>query len=152
MWCTRVPRLSNISAGCIINLGSIIGSLGNSGQAVYAATKSGLVGKQLEYLQYHNDIWCIGFTKSLASEYGSRGITANVVAPGFVDTDMTEGGYISYRWALRLIAILNYLDLKAAEDILAHIPLQRFGKPEVSPPFSFHPASRSIDDGEYHYS
>ena len=57
-----------------------------------------------------------------------------------------------YRLALRLIAILNYLDLKAAEDILAHIPLQRFGKPEVSPPFSFHPASRSIDDGEYHYS
>jgi len=49
-----------------------------------------------------------------------------------------------YRLALRLIAILNYLDLKAAEDILAHIPLQRFGKPEVFPPFSFDPVAEVL--------
>jgi 3-oxoacyl-[acyl-carrier protein] reductase len=60
--------------GRIISIASIVGSIGNPGQANYAAAKAGM----------------IGFTKSLAREVGSRGITANVVAPGFIDTDMTR--------------------------------------------------------------
>ncbi|MGI9235329.1 MAG: 3-oxoacyl-ACP reductase FabG [Woeseiaceae bacterium] len=60
--------------GRIINIASVIAVMGNPGQANYAATKSGM----------------LGFTKSLAREIGSRGITVNVVAPGFIDTDMTK--------------------------------------------------------------
>ena len=60
--------------GRIINIASVIAVMGNAGQANYAATKSGMVG----------------FSKSLAREIGSRGITVNVVAPGFIDTDMTR--------------------------------------------------------------
>jgi 3-oxoacyl-[acyl-carrier protein] reductase len=60
--------------GRIINIASVIAVMGNAGQANYAATKSGM----------------IGFSKSLAREIGSRGITVNVVAPGFIDTDMTK--------------------------------------------------------------
>ncbi|HYW93897.1 MAG TPA: 3-oxoacyl-ACP reductase FabG [Gammaproteobacteria bacterium] len=60
--------------GRIINVGSVVGSMGNPGQTNYAAAKSGI----------------IGLSKSLAREVGSRGITVNVVAPGFVDTDMTR--------------------------------------------------------------
>jgi 3-oxoacyl-[acyl-carrier protein] reductase len=60
--------------GRIISIGSVAGIAGNAGQANYAASKAGL----------------IGFSKSIAKEVGSRGITANVVAPGFIDTDMTD--------------------------------------------------------------
>lgn len=60
--------------GRIISVGSVVGSMGNPGQANYCAAKAGL----------------IGFSKSLAKEIGSRGITVNVVAPGFIDTDMTK--------------------------------------------------------------
>ncbi len=60
--------------GRIINIGSVIGSMGNPGQSVYAAAKAGL----------------IGFSKSLAKEIGSRNITVNVIAPGFIQTDMTK--------------------------------------------------------------
>jgi 3-oxoacyl-[acyl-carrier protein] reductase len=60
--------------GRIINIASVIAVMGNAGQANYAATKAGIVG----------------FSKSLAREIGSRGITVNVVAPGFIDTDMTK--------------------------------------------------------------
>ncbi|MAD15195.1 MAG: 3-oxoacyl-ACP reductase [Alteromonadaceae bacterium] len=60
--------------GRIINIGSVVGSSGNAGQANYAAAKAGV----------------IGFTKSMAREVASRGITVNVVAPGFIDTDMTK--------------------------------------------------------------
>ena len=60
--------------GRIINIASVIAVMGNAGQANYAATKAGMVG----------------FSKSLAREIGSRGITVNVVAPGFIDTDMTK--------------------------------------------------------------
>eukprot|EP00041_Stephanoeca_diplocostata_P008878 m.132961 g.132961 ORF g.132961 m.132961 type:complete len:248 (+) comp17516_c0_seq2:263-1006(+) len=84
-------------SGCIINVGSVIGSVGGTGQAAYSASKAGLVG----------------FTKSLAKEMGSRRIRANVVAPGFVDTDMTQ-----------------HLSSKRREEILAQVPLGAFGTVE----------------------
>ncbi len=82
---TNLTGLFRLSKGClrgmmkakrgrIINIASVIAVMGNAGQANYAATKAGM----------------IGFSKSLAREIGSRGITVNVVAPGFIDTDMTK--------------------------------------------------------------
>ncbi len=82
--------------GRIISITSVVGLTGNQGQANYAAAKAGI----------------IGFTKSLAREVGSRGITANAVAPGFIDTDMTRGLSEAQRSALN-----------------AQIPLGRLGKP-----------------------
>jgi 3-oxoacyl-[acyl-carrier protein] reductase len=83
--------------GRIINISSIVGESGNPGQANYVASKAGL----------------IGLTKSLAQELGSRNITVNAVAPGFIETDMT--------------AVLSE-ELKS--NVLGHIPLRRLGKPE----------------------
>ena len=83
--------------GRIIQIGSVVGTSGNPGQANYAAAKAGLVG----------------FTKSLAQEVGSRNITINCVAPGFVDTDMTKALPEAQRAAL-----------------LEKIPLGRLGSPE----------------------
>ena len=83
--------------GSIINMSSIIGIKGNSGQSNYAASKAGI----------------IGFSKSIAQEMGSRNIRSNVIAPGYIQTDMTEG--------------LND-DFKA--DFLKTIPLKRLGEPE----------------------
>jgi 3-oxoacyl-[acyl-carrier protein] reductase len=82
--------------GRIISIGSVVGAMGNPGQANYCAAKAGLVG----------------FSKSLAREIGSRGITVNVVAPGFIDTDMTKDLPETSRAAL-----------------LSQIPAQRLGKP-----------------------
>lgn len=75
--CTKAAARTMLRArhGRIINIGSIIGEMGNAGQAAYAASKAGI----------------IGFTKSVARELAGRDITANVVAPGFIDTDMVEG-------------------------------------------------------------
>ena len=84
-------------AGRIINITSVSGILGNAGQANYAASKAGI----------------IGLTKTMARELASRGITVNAVAPGFVDTDMTQ-----------------VLPENVKEAATAQIPLGRFGKPE----------------------
>ncbi len=92
-----VKRMMKERHGRIVNLTSVVGVTGNAGQANYAAAKAGL----------------IGFTKSLAKELASRGITVNAVAPGFIDTDMTRG--------------LGE-DQKAA--LLAQIPMARLGAPE----------------------
>ncbi len=75
--CTRAAMRSMVRArwGRVISVSSISGISGNPGQANYAASKAGI----------------IGFSKSIAREVGSRGITVNVVAPGFIETDMTEG-------------------------------------------------------------
>jgi 3-oxoacyl-[acyl-carrier protein] reductase len=83
--------------GRIINIASVVGLIGNAGQANYAAAKAGI----------------IGFTKSLAREVGSRGITANVIAPGFIDTDMTRS-----------------LSDAQRETLNGQIPLARLGSPE----------------------
>jgi 3-oxoacyl-[acyl-carrier protein] reductase len=83
--------------GRIVSIASVVGATGNAGQANYAAAKAGI----------------IGFTKSLAREVGSRGITANVVAPGFIDTDMTRALADAQRAAL-----------------LTQIPLARLGVPD----------------------
>jgi 3-oxoacyl-[acyl-carrier protein] reductase len=80
--------------GHIINIGSIVGDMGNAAQANYAASKAGLVG----------------LTKSLAAEIGSRGILVNTIAPGFIESDMTE-----------------QLSEKARSSYLDQIPLGRFG-------------------------
>jgi 3-oxoacyl-[acyl-carrier protein] reductase len=82
--------------GRIISIASIVGVTGNPGQANYAAAKAGM----------------IGFSKSLAREVGSRGITANVIAPGFIDTDMTRA-----------------LNESQKETLNAQIPLGRLGQP-----------------------
>jgi 3-oxoacyl-[acyl-carrier protein] reductase len=84
-------------SGCIINIASVVGVMGNAGQANYSASKAGL----------------IGLTKSTAKELGSRGITVNAIAPGFITTDMTA-------------------DLPEAtiQKLTENIPLGRMGKPE----------------------
>ncbi len=81
-------------SGRIISISSVVGRMGQAGQANYAATKAGI----------------IGFTKSLAREIASRGVTANVVAPGFIESPMTA-----------------VLDEKQNASILSHIPLGRIG-------------------------
>ena len=83
-------------AGRIVSIGSVVGTTGNAGQSNYAAAKAGL----------------IGMSKSLAQEVGSRGVTVNVVAPGFVDTAMT-----------------STLGETLRERVLAAIPLGRMGRP-----------------------
>jgi len=92
--CTR--GMLKAKSGRMIFVGSVVGMLGSAGQVNYAATKSGL----------------IGMARSFARELGSRGITANVVAPGFVETEMTQ-----------------VLDEKRKAEIIGAVPLARFASP-----------------------
>lgn len=108
-----VPIMLKQRSGRIINMTSVVGLMGNAGQANYAAAKAGV----------------IGLTKSLAKEVGSRGVTVNAVAPGFIDTDMT--------------AVLSD---KVKETIKESIVLKKLGTPEnVADAVNF----LASDSGEY---
>lgn len=92
-----LPGMMRNRWGRIINISSVVGQAGGAGQVNYAASKAGL----------------IGLSKSLAQELGSRGITVNVVAPGYIATDMTKG-----------------LPEERKQKILAAIPVERIGTPD----------------------
>lgn len=101
-------------SGRIINVASVIGLMGNAGQTNYSASKAGL----------------LGFTKSVARELATRGITVNALAPGFIETDMTAG-----------------LGEEIKNDLLKRIPLSAFGQPEdiaAAALFLASPAARYI--------
>ncbi len=89
--------------GRIINLTSVVGAIGNPGQCNYAAAKAGL----------------IGFTKALARELASRGITVNAVAPGFIDTDMTRG--LTEAWRAELLRNIPLGRLGTAQEVAAAV-------------------------------
>ena len=97
--CTRavVRNMLKQRSGRIISIASVIGLIGNPGQANYASAKAGI----------------IGFTKAIAKEVASRGITANAIAPGFIDTEMTKG-----------------LSEDQRQEYIKNIPLGRLGTPE----------------------
>nr|WP_315102610.1 3-oxoacyl-[acyl-carrier-protein] reductase [uncultured Fretibacterium sp.] len=98
-YCTKeaIRGMAKARWGRIVNIASVVGLVGNAGQANYSASKAGL----------------IGFSKSVAREYAARGVTVNVVAPGFIGTDMT-----------------GVLKEQVKEAILGQIPLGRMGSPE----------------------
>lgn len=97
-YCSKavLPSMTKQRAGRIVNIASIVGAMGNAGQANYAASKAAV----------------IGLTKTLAREYASRMVTVNAVAPGFIDTAMTQG-----------------LPAEVREALLKQIPLGRLGQP-----------------------
>jgi 3-oxoacyl-[acyl-carrier protein] reductase len=97
--CTKavIRAMSQQRSGAIVSISSVVGQIGNFGQSNYAASKAGIMG----------------FTKSVAREVASRGINVNAVAPGFIDTEMTE-----------------VIPEKAKENFLKQIPFGKMGKPE----------------------
>jgi 3-oxoacyl-[acyl-carrier protein] reductase len=96
--CTKavLPAMTKQRGGAMVNIASVVGVMGNAGQANYAASKAAV----------------IGFTKTVAREYASRGITVNAVAPGFIETAMTQG-----------------LSGEVRDSLLRQIPLGRLGSP-----------------------
>lgn len=97
--CTKavIKGMVKNRSGRIISIASVVGAMGNVGQANYAASKAGI----------------IGFTKSIAREYANRGITANAIAPGFIETHMTKA-----------------LSEEARDALIKQIPMGRLGMPE----------------------
>jgi 3-oxoacyl-[acyl-carrier protein] reductase len=97
--CTKavVRHMSKQRSGKIVNIASVVGEMGNAGQANYAASKAGV----------------IGFTKTIAREFAQRGININAIAPGYIQTPMTDA-----------------LPEKAKEELKRMIPMERLGQPE----------------------
>jgi 3-oxoacyl-[acyl-carrier protein] reductase len=97
--CTKavIKHMSKQRSGKIINIASVVGEMGNPGQANYAASKAGV----------------IGFTKTIAREFAQRGINVNAIAPGYIQTPMTDA-----------------LPEKAKEELKRMIPMERLGQPE----------------------
>jgi 3-oxoacyl-[acyl-carrier protein] reductase len=97
--CTKavLRHMAKQRSGKIVNIASVVGEMGNAGQANYSASKAGV----------------IGLTKTIAREYAQRGINVNAIAPGYIETPMTEA-----------------LPEKAKEELRKLIPMERLGKPE----------------------
>jgi 3-oxoacyl-[acyl-carrier protein] reductase len=97
--CTKavIKQMSKQRSGKIVNIASVVGEMGNPGQANYAASKAGV----------------IGFTKTIAREFAQRGINVNAIAPGYIQTPMTDS-----------------LPEKAKEELKRMIPMERLGQPE----------------------
>jgi 3-oxoacyl-[acyl-carrier protein] reductase len=97
--CTKtvIRHMAKQRSGKIVNIASVVGEMGNAGQANYSASKAGV----------------IGLTKTIAREYAQRGITVNAIAPGYIETPMTDA-----------------LPEKAKEELKKLIPMERLGKPE----------------------
>lgn len=97
--CTKscIRHMSRQKSGKIVNIASVVGEMGNAGQANYAASKAGV----------------IGFTKTIAREFAQRGINVNAIAPGYIQTPMTDA-----------------LPEKVKEDLKRLIPMERLGQPE----------------------
>ncbi len=97
--CTKtvIRHMAKQRSGKIVNIASVVGEMGNAGQANYSASKAGV----------------IGLTKTIAREYAQRGVNVNAIAPGYIETPMTEA-----------------LPEKAKEELKKLIPMERLGKPE----------------------